>query len=308
MINRHVYLITSLTVLFSLPLMAALPDKSHDCYLINHWSDVPGNASSPLPPDLKKEQKKRAAKTTIIKEAFTRDNAYLQRYRGRMGRWVRIYRGHTVSRLARRYGVSQKAIFRANQLTRKSRIYAGDYLFIPYNAAQLKKVKKMKPVLIRGKSFIVPTDGFVSSPFGMRTWIRRGRKRRRMHNGTDLAAAHGTPIVAAKSGKIFFAGRMAGYGKTIIIQHAGKLRTLYAHCAKLTVTHGQSVKRGQTIALIGSTGRSTGPHLHWEIRVDNHPVNPAHYVDFDDYSKTAYRRRCATKRSDKGKSAGTGGP
>lgn len=120
--------------------------------------------------------------------------------------------------------------------------------------------------------FIRPVNGRLSSSFGYRTHPISGK--RKLHTGQDIAAPSGTTIKAAGSGRVIFAGYRNGYGKTVIIDHGGGLSTLYGHCSRLYVSSGQSVKQGQKIAAVGSTGYSTGPHLHFEVRVKGKPVNP----------------------------------
>ncbi|TCO77945.1 M23 family metallopeptidase [Marinisporobacter balticus] len=117
-----------------------------------------------------------------------------------------------------------------------------------------------------------PTRGRLSSRFGWR-W---GRK----HTGIDLAGPIGTPIKAADGGKIIFSGYKNGYGKCLIIDHGANTQTYYAHCSKLLVSKGQNVFKGQKIAEVGNTGRSTGPHLHFEVRKNGVPVNPLNYVRY----------------------------
>lgn len=123
--------------------------------------------------------------------------------------------------------------------------------------------------------FIRPVEGRVTSGFGMR--VHPIFKVRKMHTGIDIAAPAGTPIRAADSGVVVEAGYIRGYGYTVIIDHGGGVATLYAHCSALLVGAGQEVQRGQTIARVGSTGYSTGPHLHFEVRINGEPVNPAGY-------------------------------
>ncbi|HAR52639.1 MULTISPECIES: M23 family metallopeptidase [Roseovarius] len=109
-----------------------------------------------------------------------------------------------------------------------------------------------------------------TSGFGMR-WGR-------MHNGTDFAAAHGTPIHSTADGVVTHAGWQSGYGRLVKIQHDFGIETRYAHNSKLFVTKGQRVSRGQKIAAMGNTGRSTGTHLHYEVRVGGKPINPMIYI------------------------------
>lgn len=118
--------------------------------------------------------------------------------------------------------------------------------------------------------FLRPSVGVISSGFGRR-WGR-------MHNGIDIASPKGTPIYAAENGKVIYSAWEKGYGKVIKIQHKNSVETIYGHCSKLIKTKGQNVKRGEKIAEIGSTGRSTGPHVHFEVRKNNKPVNPLIYL------------------------------
>ena len=94
------------------------------------------------------------------------------------------------------------------------------------------------------------------------------------HEGIDVAAARGTPIFASESGRVIHSGRLGSYGKVVIVKHAGAFRTVYAHASKLLVRKGEFVERGQKVAEVGSTGRSTGSHVHFEIRRSETPKNP----------------------------------
>ncbi|HUR76547.1 MAG TPA: peptidoglycan DD-metalloendopeptidase family protein [Acidimicrobiales bacterium] len=115
-----------------------------------------------------------------------------------------------------------------------------------------------------------PVRGRLTSGFGRR-WGR-------LHAGIDLAAPKGTPIHAAKAGTVAFAGRMNGYGNVVIISHDGGLSTLYGHQSRLGSRQGQRVSQGQTIGYVGSTGHSTGNHLHFETRISGRPQNPRNYL------------------------------
>ena len=105
-----------------------------------------------------------------------------------------------------------------------------------------------------------------------------GRRGGRPHEGIDIAARKGTPIVASDAGRVIHSGWMRGYGKVVIIKHAGAYRTVYAHASRLHVRKGEFVERGQKIAEVGSTGRSSGPHLHFEIRRGQTPQNPMRHL------------------------------
>jgi murein DD-endopeptidase MepM/ murein hydrolase activator NlpD len=130
---------------------------------------------------------------------------------------------------------------------------------------------------IRGTGrFVFPANGRISSGFGNRRHPILGYSR--FHAGIDFAASQGTPIYAADSGQVIFSGWYGGYGQTVIIDHGGGISTLYAHASRLLVSEGQAVQQGQTIAAVGSTGLSTGPHLHFEVRQNGNPVNPAGYL------------------------------
>lgn len=124
--------------------------------------------------------------------------------------------------------------------------------------------------------FPAPSMTRKSSNFGYR--IHPIKHTKRLHAGVDLAAPGGSPIVAAMSGRVILARAGSGYGNYIIVDHGNGYATLYAHCSKLLVKKGQSVSRGQKIAKVGSTGASTGNHLHFEVRVKGTPVNPAPYI------------------------------
>ena len=121
-------------------------------------------------------------------------------------------------------------------------------------------------------TFSWPVSGPITSPFGMRADpFGRGFRR---HSGLDIGAPMGATITAAAAGHVIFAEWYGGYGKAIIIDHGGKTVTLYGHCSQLFVSEGQDVQRGQAIGAVGSTGNSTGPHLHFEVRVNGVPVDP----------------------------------
>ena len=115
-----------------------------------------------------------------------------------------------------------------------------------------------------------PVDGPITSPFGWR-WGR-------MHQGIDIGVPYGTPIRAAAAGTVIYCGWEEGYGNFVVIDHGGNLATAYGHQSAIAVTCGEQVDQGQVIGYVGCTGHCTGPHLHFEVRVDGNPVDPLGYL------------------------------
>ena len=131
-----------------------------------------------------------------------------------------------------------------------------------------------------------PVTGWVTSLFGMRISPFTGQPT--MHSGMDIAAPEGTVIRAPASGQVIFSGIQGGYGLVLVLQHGRGITTLYGHLAKALVKEGTDLPAGTPIALVGNSGRSTGPHLHYEIRLNNVPVNPIRFLpssDQDDQSE-----------------------
>ncbi|MGE5628418.1 MAG: M23 family metallopeptidase [Solirubrobacterales bacterium] len=120
------------------------------------------------------------------------------------------------------------------------------------------------------KNFTMPCSGTLTSAFG----TRNGR----MHKGIDIGAPYGTPLHCSSSGTVTFAGWQEGYGNVIIINHGNNIETVYAHCKTINVKKSQKVTTGEKIGEVGSTGRSTGPHVHFEIRLNGTPMNPQNYL------------------------------
>lgn len=129
------------------------------------------------------------------------------------------------------------------------------------------------------------TGGVVTSTFGLRRHPITGR--RSMHKGIDIAGKHGADIVAMADGLVIFSGRKSGYGNIVEIRHTNGLETRYAHNARNLVIEGELVSKGQVIAKLGSTGRSTGPHVHFEVRRDGKAIDPMRYLDLSDRSRLA---------------------
>ena len=193
-----------------------------------------------------------------------------------------VQKGQTLYRIATIYDLDVEVLRRANHIGDPKKLRSGTRLWVP-GARRVLSVpatdkprraakKRSAPTVKPPKEFLVwPAKGTLTSRFGM----RNGRK----HEGIDIAAPKGTPIHAAAGGEVMFSGwGPTGYGKMVIIKHQHHLTTLYAHNSKLIVRKGNRVKQGQKISLMGSTGRSTGPPLHFEVRNDTHPKNPIKYL------------------------------
>jgi murein DD-endopeptidase MepM/ murein hydrolase activator NlpD len=138
-------------------------------------------------------------------------------------------------------------------------------------AAKIRAAQSHSTVTRTGSGVLAwPVNAPITSPFGWR-WGR-------MHEGIDLGAAYGTPVVAAAAGAVIYAGWLGGYGNLTVIDHGGGLSTAYGHQAHIGVSVGQHVEQGEIIGNVGSTGHSTGPHLHFEVRVNGQAVDPLGYL------------------------------
>lgn len=196
--------------------------------------------------------------------------------------------GDTLYGLGRRFGVDHKVLKRVNDISDTSRLQVGARIWIPNtgtaaykraasqggNSKRFQKARESarKDALRQGKlRFRWPVRGRVTSRFGK----RKGRP----HEGIDIAGSRGTVIRAAESGKVIHSGSLGAYGRTVILKHAGNYRTVYAHASETLVRKGKFVDRGDKIAKVGSTGRSTGPHLHFEIRKRETAVDPMLYLE-----------------------------
>jgi murein DD-endopeptidase MepM/ murein hydrolase activator NlpD len=131
--------------------------------------------------------------------------------------------------------------------------------------------------LLESTPSILPTIGYLSSGFSA-SRLHPIHHRPLPHEGIDISAPRGTPILAAAKGRVTFAGRRAGYGLLVEIDHGYGYSTLYGHASQVMVRVGQDVQRGDVIAQVGNTGLATSPHLHYEVRVGGRPVNPMNYV------------------------------
>ncbi len=142
--------------------------------------------------------------------------------------------------------------------------------------SRLQSFLAAKTALMSATPSLLPIVGWISSPFGYRRHPYDGAYR--LHPGIDIVAEPGTPVRAPADGFVLFSGYQEGYGKVIVLDHGNGIRTLFGHLSKLFVNGGMRIKRGVTLAAVGSTGMSTGPHLHYEVRKNGVPVNPTTFV------------------------------
>jgi murein DD-endopeptidase MepM/ murein hydrolase activator NlpD len=210
-----------------------------------------------------------------------------------------IRRGETLAAIAEAYGISVDALRHANRLPSTSHIIVGERLRIPAHEGvpataeshptltssdralflgvprHLKR--RIHTSLKTSQSFSWPVRGLLTSPFGERDQVMGGGGTR-FHAGIDLSVPTGTPVQASQEGIVVFAGDNGAYGNAVKLDHPHGYSTLYAHNSRILVHVGQIVKAGQVICLSATTGRSTGPHLHFEMHKDGVPVDPLAYL------------------------------
>lgn len=202
------------------------------------------------------------------------------------GIFYTVKKGDTLEKIAKSYGIPVDRIRKGNAAESLSPLQEGREVFLPgarpeaadsapaqkSGSAKSRPKSEGRTVSSASRSYRWPVMGKISSPFG---WRRHPVTRRRdFHTGIDVRAPRGRAIKAAKAGRVEYAGWMGGYGRVVVVRHNDGLSTLYAHCNSLSVRNGQSVSQGQTIASVGTSGRTTGPHLHFEIRQGKSPMNP----------------------------------
>lgn len=148
---------------------------------------------------------------------------------------------------------------------------------VSYQGEPLPEHYTMEWLYLGEMETVTPAMGTISSAFGYRD--HPTIKRYALHGGVDIAAKQGSTVVAFADGKVEYIGESDDFGLYLQIEHDNGVKTFYAHCSKLLVTKGQQVTAGETVAKIGSTGQSTGPHLHFEIKFDGQRLNPEYYID-----------------------------
>jgi murein DD-endopeptidase MepM/ murein hydrolase activator NlpD len=209
-----------------------------------------------------------------------------------------VRRGETVWRIARAYGIDPGDLMESNGIPDPRAVEVGTELFVPgaASAVEVPEVGEVgtRAATVSSTSTSTPTStssSIPSTPPESRGAIARaetalawplkgvlygryGVRDGRRHDGIDIAAPEGTPVLAAAAGTVLYAGEQAGYGSIVILRHDGGLVTLYAHNSRILVREGDRVKRGEAVARVGQSGKTTGPHLHFEVREGTRPKNP----------------------------------
>lgn len=211
----------------------------------------------------------------------------------------RVEKGQTLFRIARTYGLTVEELMRANGMEDPRELKAGETLAIP-GAREVKAVTtsdspEPEPAGRTPSAATTPSreplkpgprkavkvgrdDGVLDWPLRGVLYARFGKKGREPHDGIDLAAPAGTPVKTAAPGTVLFAGEQQGYGLIAIVEHSEGLITLYAHNRDLRVKTGQKVRASQVVATVGDSGRTSGPHLHFEVRKGGVPVDPLDFL------------------------------
>ena len=206
----------------------------------------------------------------------------------------RVAPGESLYRIGKAYGVAPEALARANGIQDATRIEVGQVIVIPRARRALpvgvitpesaRGDRPSPPELPRGASpFVWPVEaGVVTSPFGPRGDTH--------HDGIDIGSREGAPVRAARAGRVLYSDHLRGYGNLIIVAHDDGYATVYAHNRENRARPGAEVRQGDVIALVGQSGTTSGPNLHFEVRKDNIARNPLFYLPALPAGGAAYRR------------------
>ncbi|HEX8822441.1 MAG TPA: M23 family metallopeptidase [Archangium sp.] len=209
--------------------------------------------------------------------------------------------GETMYRIAKNYGITVEELSEANGIDDPRTLVLGQELVIPGVERPVPAPApsrpptsgtSTRPPVVSAPSRPAPrpgpapatsrpvpeTKGLLDWPLRGVLYARFGKKGREPHDGIDLAVPMGTPVKTAREGEVLYAGEQRGYGLIVIVQHSERLITLYAHNRDLRVRTGQKVRREQVIATVGESGKTSGPQLHFEVRLDGKPVDPLDYL------------------------------
>ncbi len=248
--------------------------------ILKFFLEVPGNHSGTVP-----MRKILVSSITLVlpliffpvfaSETVFLDNEHIQEFRGKQGRWLHLESKNQLDALLSKQEVDIADVLRINSAGHVRNLI-GAYSFIPYSEKCLQDLEskgcRRASVECRDDQFIWPLGDVstLTSVFGLR-WGE-------IHPGLDMPVPRGTIIRAAKDGRVISSGYCGGYGREVVIEHRNNYMTRYAHNSVNFVKVGDFVRRGQAIGLVGSSGRSTGPHLHFEIRLNDIPLDPLDFL------------------------------
>ena len=200
------------------------------------------------------------------------------------GTWHEVQAGENLYRIARYYGVDARELQELNDIPDVGDLRVGQEIWVPGSASVQSPRGPLVPPpevqremnrrraggrSVRDAALAWPARGTLTSKYGPR-WGR-------MHEGIDIGARPGTPIYSAGAGRVIYSGRLGGYGNVVIVRH-DELATVYAHNRKNRVRKGDHVRQGELIAEVGASGNATGPHLHFEVRKNDRPLDPLRYL------------------------------
>lgn len=195
-----------------------------------------------------------------------------------------VKKGETVYRIAKTYGIEVRDLMEVNDLADPRLLKVGMELFVP-GAVRPLDVPPLPPGVMpepepepQAMPRAPPQDPSLRWPLQGVLYSRYGVRQGQRHDGIDIAAPEGTPVTAAAGGTVVYTGRQSGYGAIVILRHSNGLVTLYAHNSAVLVKEGDEVAAGTPIAKVGQSGRTTGPHLHFEVREGTRPRNPLFYL------------------------------
>ncbi len=220
---------------------------------------------------------------------------------GVRSRYHEVGQGETLQGIAKKFDVPLTGLVASNPEAAKGKVVAGDKLYIPFEERAdwdaeggiSQAVERRVPNSVQAANgetqpaFLWPVRGNLSSFYG----LRYRHHKESSHEGIDVAAPTGTPVKSARSGHVIYAGsRIKGYGNMVIVRHADKYSTVYAHLSKFKVKKGQFIGRGQLLGLVGRTGRARGAHLHFEIRDGQTPVDPMLFLPSGQYAVSGFNK------------------
>ena len=213
------------------------------------------------------------AKKAKTKEEIFLDNTFVQSYKSQLGLWHYVSTSVRLRNFTRKYKTTEKLVRKINDIEPRAQI--SGWVFVPFSGSfykvYIKKGISRRKLTVSRADFIWPIEG-------SRITSRVGKRWGLSHSGLDIAAAKGTIVLAAQFGKVVKISRSRSYGRVVFLEHEESYTTKYAHLSSILVKEDDIVEKGQIIALSGNSGRSTGPHLHFEIDCGGISLDPENFL------------------------------